>query len=249
MLTGIKSNYILKYIFKTICQNKTLSLIKHNKKLQKRLQISLSDYKSFFQIELEITPILINNSEKQVFIKIYDFNKEFFHIFFNNDFTKRIKKNYITKKEEITKINIIIDCGNKFFSKLFKNCICIKEINFTKFNRKDIIDINEMFCGCKNLKEINVSFFKTQNVVDMNNLFSECRSLKEININNFNTNKVINMSKMFENCSSLEKLDISNFNTLNVIDMGNMFNGCTSLKEINFSNANTIGVKKYELLI
>ena len=103
MLTGIKSNYILKYIFKTICQNKTLSLIKHNKKLQKRLQISLSDYKSFFQIELEITPILIDNSEKQVFIKIYDFNKEFFHIFFNDDFTKRIKKKLYYKERRNNK--------------------------------------------------------------------------------------------------------------------------------------------------
>ena len=48
MLFEIKSKYILQKIFSYINQNKYLEIIRHNKALQTRLNISLKDYETFY---------------------------------------------------------------------------------------------------------------------------------------------------------------------------------------------------------
>ena len=45
MIKTIKSNYIIKYIFSYLYENKKLELIKYNKKCQKILKIDINDYK------------------------------------------------------------------------------------------------------------------------------------------------------------------------------------------------------------
>jgi len=132
MIFEIKSRYILKYIFEYISTKNILGISKYNNKLKIALDKSLKDYKIFNQIEIEIIPNEIKNSEKNAFIKINESNKYFFHIYFNDNYTKRIKRNYITEKDGVSKINIVIDYENNRFEKLFKNCNCIKEINFFK---------------------------------------------------------------------------------------------------------------------
>ena len=58
MFKNIKSIYILDVIFKKFLRGKIyLRIIKHNKKLQKRLNISLDDYKTFKKIEIVLIPI------------------------------------------------------------------------------------------------------------------------------------------------------------------------------------------------
>jgi len=42
---NIKSNYILKKILNLIIKNKLLNILKYNKNLQKRLNLSINDYK------------------------------------------------------------------------------------------------------------------------------------------------------------------------------------------------------------
>ena len=42
---NIKSNYILKKILNLIPKNKLLNILKYNKNLQKRLNLSINDYK------------------------------------------------------------------------------------------------------------------------------------------------------------------------------------------------------------
>ena len=239
-LINVKSKYILNEIFENIKENKCLNIIRYNKLIQNRLNKSIVDFKSYLQIEIEIFP---KENEYGLFINYKKENKSCYHIYFNDN-NKETKRNNINKKEKIGKIRIIIDNKIKSLDNLFKDCKCIKKINFNKFTRKDINNISHLFHGCKNLEVINFYNFTTNNVTDMSYMFYNCESLKELNLNNFKTENVINMSYMFQNCSSLKELDLSNFNTINVIDMNSMFKGCTSLLSLNLLSFNTKNVIK-----
>ena len=58
---NIKSKYILQKLFEHIKKNKSFEIFKYNKKIQKRLNISINDYKKYSEectpIEIEIIPI------------------------------------------------------------------------------------------------------------------------------------------------------------------------------------------------
>ena len=230
MLLKIRNKYLIKNILNSLEQKLYLKLIKYNKKIQKKLNFSIKDYKEYNQIEIEITPVKNNISGN--FINIEKNNKSFFHIYFDN---KRKRRNYISVKDNISKIKIIIDYEIKSFKKLFDNCHCISNINFIKFNRNDIKDMSFMFNGCINLININFSNFKTDKVINMEYMFVSCYSLKELNLSNFNTSKVINMKFMFKNCRSLKELNLLNFDTSKVINMDFMFNNCSSLNNLDIS--------------
>jgi len=264
---NLKNDYFLQAIFGLLLKKKSLVIIKYNKKLQNRININTINYKEFSQIyssiEIEIKPIIPITNGKLRFIKI----KENYHIYFDDN-TEEIKRNYLNEKEKVSKIKIILDYHIKLFSQLFAGCNCIESINFKKFYRNNITDMNSMFYGCSNLKELNLNNFNTDNVTnislmfvrcssleklnlnnfntanvtDMSDMFYGCSNLKELNLNNFNTEKVTNMSRMFVRCSSLKELNLSNFITNNVINMSSMFARCSSLKELNLSNFNTNNV-------
>ena len=227
----IKSMHILKKILLFLEPKKYLSLIKYNKEIQKKMNISIKDYKEYNQIEIEVTSI--NNNFSGKVIDFYEENKEYYHIYFDYE---RKKENFISSKDNISKIKIIIDCEIKSLEGLFKNCNYISDVNFIKFKRKDINNMSYMFSGCKFLININFSKFNTSGVIDMSYMFEDCTSLKELNLSNFNTFNLTDMSYMFKNCSSLKELNLSNFNTSNVINMRYMFYNCISLKELNISN-------------
>ena len=237
ILENIKSKYILEHMLNYLKRNKSLIIIKYNKKLQNSLNISKNTFKEcveiYSSIEIEIIP---NKIEYGKFINIPSKEEElFYHIYFDEN-KNEIKRNYLNKDENISKIKIIMDYQVKSFSELFCNCRCIKSIAFKKFNRININNMSSMFWGCLLLKNINFSNFNTTNVTDMSNMFSRCSSLEELNLSNFNTNNVTDMSCMFSECSSLKNLDLSNFNINKLDNMNFMFSGCSSLKEINFLN-------------
>ena len=151
---------------------------------------------------------------------------------------------------------------------MFKNCIQLISLDFSKFNSKDLNDINclfyecsslssiqflnlntvkieemnNLFFNCSSLISLDLSSFNTINVIDMSFMFYKCSSLKNIILKNFNTEKVKDMSFMFCNCLSLQELDLSNFNTKNVVDMKYMFYNCSSIKILNLINFNTENV-------
>ena len=237
-LLNIKSKYVLRIIFNNINFRRELKTIKYNKKLINLLEKSIDDFKNFFQIEIEIIP---NKDAEGPFVNINRFQKNFFHIYFNNDrFESKCYK--IEKSKKIKKIYIKIDNQNITFKGLFKEIKSIKKINIIKCNRKDFINLSYMFDNCKSLKELNIANFNTNNVINMEYMFNGCESLEELNLNNFNTKNVTNMRSMFNGCKSLKELNIANFNTNNVINMEKMFNGCESLKELNLNNFNTKNV-------
>ena len=201
-LTEIKCKYILTQIFDKLKQNKLLEVIRYNKNLQNILNISINDYKEYSKIIIDIIPC---DNKYGNFVNIFnkDF-KPFYHIYFNDNI-KEIHRNYIKKEDKIYKIKIKLDEQIKSLYGLFKECHCIKEINFLQFNRKDIINMSYMFYDCSSLQELNVINFKTNNVTNMNSMFNRCRSLKNLNLCSFNTNNVTDMNSMFFDCASSNK--------------------------------------------
>ena len=47
---NIKSKYILKKIFNNLNEKKTLDIIKYNKNIRERINISIKDYKEYLEI-------------------------------------------------------------------------------------------------------------------------------------------------------------------------------------------------------
>ena len=239
-LENVKSKYILQKIFFNLKKARFLNIIKYNSKLKKRMNMSINDFKEYSEIfstiEIEIIPI---KNKKCEFIKSYKQNENFYHIYFNDNKNEEIKRNYLKEDDKVNKITVFIDCQVKSFFNLFAHCQDIESIDFKKFYRNNINNMNGIFKDCYSLKKLNLSSFNTVNVTNMSNMFNGCDSLKELDLNNFITNNVTDMHSMFYECSSLKKLNISSFNTNNVRNMSWMFYKCKSLNELNLSNFNT----------
>ena len=117
ILQKIKSDYFLKKIYDNILRKRSLGIVRYNKKLQNRLNLKLKDYKEFSEIysSIEIEMILCNNQYGRPFINIKENEKEFYHIFFNDN-KEEIKNKYtIRRKDKVTKITIVIDYQVKSF--------------------------------------------------------------------------------------------------------------------------------------
>ena len=198
MLNKIRNKYLLKAIFDNLLELKQFQLIKYNKKIQNKIEISLQDYQLFKKIIIEIIPIKKNDKNK--FINIPKEKKNYYHIYFNKD-KKEMKRNYFTQKSKVESIKIVIDEKITSLFELFKRCDCIEKINFIRFNRSNIKNMNYMFYECSSLKELNLKNFNTDNAINMNYMFYKCSKLKELNLNSFNFHNVIYMKSMFTGCS------------------------------------------------
>ena len=115
----IKSDYFLKKIFDIVKKNKSLGIMKYNKKLQKRFNLNINDYKEYSQlytpIEIEIKLAFRKYGK---FINVPDKEKEYYHFYFD-DSNEEIKRNYLKKNEKVKKVKIIISHEVKSFRKLF----------------------------------------------------------------------------------------------------------------------------------
>ena len=154
---------------------------------------------------------------------------------------------------------------------MFYECICLENLDLSKFDTKKVTNMRNMFYNCQKLKTLDLSSFETdmvtnmesmfyncillntlkltnkfntQKVEDMCSMFNSCKELKTINLSGFDTQNVEDMSKMFNLCKSLESLDLSNFNTQKVTLMDNMFNQCLQLTSLDLSNFDTQKVTK-----
>ena len=208
LIENIKSVFIFKKIISFMKRNKSLNIMKYNKRLQKRLNININDYREFAKIEIELK-LSYGIYGKFKFINISKKEKEYYHIYFNNS-NEEIKRNYLKENEKVKMIKIIIDYQAKSFTQLFYNCNYIESIFFKKFYRSNITNMSYMFSGCSLLKELNLSNFYTNNVTNMSYMFSRCSSLKELNLSNFNTNNKTDMSYMFSKCPYQLKFKIKN---------------------------------------
>ncbi len=237
----------MKIIFYLTKENKILKIINYNKALQKRLNLSLNNYKEYYlnhsPIELELKPV---KDKYGKFITISEEDKEYYHIYFD-DSNEEIKRNSLKQNEKVKKIKIIIDYQVESFKYLFAYTECINSIFFKTFTRNNITNMSNMFYKCSTLTESNLSNFITVNVTDMSYMFTECSSLKKLNLSRFDTHNVTNMKWMFQGCHSLTELNLTSFNTNNVTDMSNMFAQCRGLIKLNLSkfNTNNVTTMKY----
>ena len=189
----LKCDFFLEKLFINLHKKKSFELIKYNNKIKKRLHLNTNSYKEFCQLysSIEIEIIL----KKDIYGKFINIkgDDKYYHIYFDNNKEIEIKRNYITKDDKVSKINIVIEYLIISFERLFSDCKCIESINFKKFFRNNINNMSWMFFGCSSLKEINLNNFNTNKVTNMYGMFSYCSSLKEINLSNFNTNNVTNI--------------------------------------------------------
>ena len=120
-------------------KKKKLEIVKYNKKIQTRINLSVIDYKEYSEIftpiEIEIIP---TKDQYGKFININKNDELFYHIYFNDN-KEEIKNKYkIDEKDKVTKIKVIIDYQVKSFKELFYWCKCIESINFKKFYRNNV---------------------------------------------------------------------------------------------------------------
>ena len=126
IIEKIKSRYILSKIYDNMSKKKKLIIVKYNKRIQNRLNLSIQDYKEYCEIEIEIIPI---KDKYGKFIYIKEKDKLYYHIYFNDN-KKEIKNKYEIKEgDKVKKIKIIIDYQIKSFEKLFYDCECIESID------------------------------------------------------------------------------------------------------------------------
>ena len=206
LFKNLKNDYFLQKLFNILFKKKSLDIIKYNKKIKDRINISIKDYKEYSEIyssiEIELKPVINKYGQ---FININKENDIFYHIYFNNN-KEETKRNYLKEDENVEELKIIIGYQIKSFEGLFGDCKCIERIYFKKFYRNNITNMNRMFNACLSLKTLNLSNFNTNNVIDMGCMFFGCSSLKELNLSDFNTNNVTDMTYMFSGCSSLKEL-------------------------------------------
>ena len=120
IFNNLKSDYFLKLLFNNLMKKKSLDIIKYNKYIKDRINISIKDYKEYLEIyspiEIEIKPV--NNKYGQ-FININKENEKYYYHIYFNDNKEEIKRSYLNENENIEKIKIIIDYQIKSFLKLF----------------------------------------------------------------------------------------------------------------------------------
>ena len=229
MLNIISSSYIFKLIMKNIIDNRYMTIIKYNKRLQKKLNKNINDYKEYSETK---TPIIIYIQpeifEAGKFINIEEKDKKYYHIYFNQN-EKEENRTEIKKREMVGGIKIIIDHQIKTFKNLFKNCEIIKSFKFIKCYRADIIDMSFMFCRCSKLENVDFSEYKMKNVENLSFMFYDCKSLKFFYLDKYDLN-IKNMNSMFA-YSGIGEI-IFSFTNKNEIDMSEMFFYCIKLVRI-----------------
>lgn len=126
---------------------------------------------------------------------------------------------------------------------MFYECICLENLDLSKFDTKKVTNMRNMFYNCQKLKTLDLSSFETDMVTNMESMFSNCILLNTLKLTNkFNTQKVEDMCSMFNSCKELKTINLSGFDTQNVEDMSYMFNFCKSLESLDLSNFNTLKV-------
>ena len=106
IMTNLKSDYFLRKLYDIMSKKKKLEIIRFNKKMQNRINLSVKDYKEYCEIEIEIIP---KKDKYGKFIDIDEYDKLYYHIYFNDN-KEEIKNKYeIDKEDKVTKIKIIID--------------------------------------------------------------------------------------------------------------------------------------------
>ena len=108
IIEKIKSRYILSKIYNNITIKKKFEIVKYNKRIQNRINLSIKNYKEFLEtvtpIEIEIIP---TKDKYGKFININENNKLYYHIYFNDNKGEINNKYAINKEDKVIKITKI----------------------------------------------------------------------------------------------------------------------------------------------
>ena len=107
--SNVRSDYILRIFFNCIAKKKTLRIVKFNKNIQKRLDISINDYKEYSQIHSSIEiEIKCDDGKYGKFINIKNEERKYFHIYFTyyNNSKEEINRNILKMNEKVKMINV-----------------------------------------------------------------------------------------------------------------------------------------------
>ena len=127
---NLKNDYFLQKLFNNLLKKKSLDIIKYNKNIKERVNVSIKDYKEYLEIysSIEIEIKFIDNEYFSLFedkcVKFININKQnenYCHIYFNNN-KEEVKRNYFNVNENIEKLKIIIDYQITSFKELFQDC-------------------------------------------------------------------------------------------------------------------------------
>ena len=116
---------------------------------------------------------------------------------------------------------------------MFSGCINLKNLDLSKFNTKNVINMEGMFGQYNNISPLDLSSLELiENIEEIQNyktnikkeIYLEgCKNIEYLNLSSFNTQNVTNMEKMFFNYNNLKELNLpSSFNTQNVTNMMRM---------------------------
>ena len=110
IIEKLKSDYFLQKLYNNMTKKKKLEIVKYNKRIQNRINLSIKNYKeyseTFTPIEIEIIPTKGKYGE---FINIKENDELYYHIYFNDN-EEEIKNKYeIQDEDKVVKIKIIID--------------------------------------------------------------------------------------------------------------------------------------------
>ena len=86
IIEKLKSDYFLQKSYDNMTKKKKLEIVRYNKKIQNRINLSVKNYKeyseTFTQIEIEVIPA---KGKYGRFININENDKLYYHIYFNDN--------------------------------------------------------------------------------------------------------------------------------------------------------------------
>jgi len=146
--------------------------------------------------------VLVNLTSPNVFMNLFDGNKNLISIEFSNNFASS-KITYMNdcfrncinlEYVDISKLDLT---NNHCFSHFFRND---KKLKTVKFPKKDITNIKwftEMFYNCESLTSIDMPYVYNNKAEYYDNMFYGCKNLEEIFLPNFQKRSYSNNKNMF----------------------------------------------------
>ena len=256
-LNQIKSSFNLKEIFSFVKEKTKLKVIKYNKYLQNKMDVTKEDFETLNNIvvNIKLTPEYINKLKKEyneiknkIDNKLYDGEQKKKEL--ENDLYLKgqelkcrfLGAPFFNQNLEFIKVyldDLLVENSRFFIDFLKQEKIPVK-IKVTIDKKSNIKDFFCMFAKCRAISELQFLRINTKEITSMNYMFYDCINLKSLDLSDFETNELTNMFGMFKNCQKLENLKLSDtFITSKVTNMQYLFEDCWALSSIDLHKFDT----------
>ena len=194
MISTIHSKYSFQQLFSFISEKRKLQITKNNYFLNKKLDLSIIDYKSFFFLK-----------------KIQNYNFPY-----TNNYIEQLKKEYNSIIKDETELNeLIINC----LSKNKKFILSFSDINFDLFIKNTHIEYN----FCLNTEDLIKENIPKILLIKNNKITEKAFEVFQNIFNNFSTNGIMDKISVSKFLSKIFKKEITK-NDVNVYDLYSKYN-------------------------